>query len=92
VPNRGAVTIESIEGGEVLGWSWLFPPYKAHFDARVLTHVRALSLDGTCLRGKCEKDSALGYELMRRFNGLIVARLEATRMQLLDLYGDGDSA
>ncbi|MGD8894431.1 MAG: cyclic nucleotide-binding domain-containing protein [Acidobacteriota bacterium] len=91
VPNKGEVTIETVEGGEVLGWSWLFPPYKAHFDARALTHVRALSLDGACLRGKCEKDTALGYEFMRRFNRLIVERLEATRMQLLDLFGDDDA-
>ena len=91
VPNKREVTIETVEGGEVLGWSWLFPPYKAHFDARALTQVRALSLDGACLRGKCEKDTTLGYEFMRRFNQLVVERLEATRMQLLDLYGDDDA-
>jgi CRP-like cAMP-binding protein len=87
VPNKGAVTIETIEGGEVLGWSWLFPPYKARFDARALTAVRALSLDGACLRTKCEQDPALGYALLKRFTALVVSRLEATRMQLLDLYG-----
>jgi CRP/FNR family cyclic AMP-dependent transcriptional regulator len=90
-PGRGAITIESIDGGEVLGWSWLFPPYRTHFDARALTHVRALALDGTCLRGKCEENTDLGYQFMRRFNQLVVERLEATRMQLLDLYGDGSS-
>jgi CRP-like cAMP-binding protein len=87
VPNKGPVTIETIEGGEVLGWSWLFAPYRARFDARALTAVRALSLDGACLRTKCEKDPALGYELLKRFTELVVSRLEATRMQLLDLYG-----
>jgi CRP/FNR family transcriptional regulator, cyclic AMP receptor protein len=87
VPNKGPVTIETIEGGEMLGWSWLFPPYKARFDARALNAVRALSLDGACLRTKCEKDPALGYELLKRFAELVVSRLEATRMQLLDLYG-----
>ena len=90
VPNRGAVTIETIEGGEVLGWSWLFPPFKAHFDARALNAVRALSLDGACLRRKCDQDAGLGYDLTRRFAKLVVARLEATRMQLLDLYGNAD--
>ena len=90
VPNKGPVTIETIEGGEVLGWSWLFPPYRAHFDARALNAVRALALDGTCLRAKCEKDPALGYELTTRFTKVVVARLEATRMQLLDLYGSND--
>ena len=90
VPNKGAVTIETVDGGEVLGWSWLFPPYRTHFDARALTHVRALALDGTCLRGKCEEDTDLGYQFMRRFNQIVVGRLEATRMQLLDLYGDDE--
>jgi len=87
-PGRGAVTIDTVEEGEVLGWSWLFPPYKAHFDARALTLVRALSLDGACLRAKCEKDPVLGFDLMKRFNQVIVHRLEAARMQLLDLYGN----
>jgi CRP/FNR family cyclic AMP-dependent transcriptional regulator len=87
VPNKGPVTIETIEGGEVLGWSWLFAPYKARFDARALNAVRALALDGACLRAKCEKDPGLGYELLKRFTQVVVSRLEATRMQLLDLYG-----
>jgi CRP-like cAMP-binding protein len=91
VPGKGAITIESIEGGEVLGWSWLFPPYRTHFDARALTHVRALALDGACLRGKCERDTDLGYQFMRRFNRIVVERLEATRMQLLDLYRHDDA-
>jgi CRP-like cAMP-binding protein len=90
VPNKGPVTIETVEGGEVLGWSWLFPPYRAHFDARALNAVRALAIDGTCLRTKLEKDPARGYELTKRFTALVVARLEATRMQLLDLYGRND--
>jgi CRP/FNR family cyclic AMP-dependent transcriptional regulator len=70
-----------------VGWSWLFPPYKAHFDARALTLVRALSLDGACLRQKCDVDPALGYDLVRRFAAVAVRRLESTRVQLLDLYG-----
>lgn len=83
----GPLTIETLEGGEVLGWSWLFPPYRSHFDARALTMVRALSLDGACLRGKCDADAQLGYDLMRRFAEIVVRRLESTRVQLLDLYG-----
>jgi CRP/FNR family cyclic AMP-dependent transcriptional regulator len=87
VPNKGPVTIETIEGGEVLGWSWLFAPYKARFDARAMTVVRALAIDGACLRTKCETDPAIGYLLLKKFTELVVSRLEATRMQLLDLYG-----
>jgi CRP/FNR family cyclic AMP-dependent transcriptional regulator len=81
VPGRGAVTIETIDAGEIVGWSWLFPPYKAHFDARALTLVRVLALDGACLRAKCENDSALGYELVRRFAQVVMHRLAATRVQ-----------
>jgi CRP/FNR family cyclic AMP-dependent transcriptional regulator len=88
VPGRGAMTVETVEDGEVLGWSWLFPPYKAHFDARALTMVRALSLDGACLRAKCEKDPAFGYQLMKLFAPVLIQRLDATRLQLLDLYGN----
>ena len=62
MPARGPVTIETIEAGEVLGWSWLFPPYRWHFDARALSVVRATGFDGACLREKCESDPALGYD------------------------------
>jgi CRP-like cAMP-binding protein len=86
-PQRGPITIETIEQGEVLGWSWLFPPYRWHFSARALEPVRAIALDGTCLRGKIETDHQLGYELMRRFAYVMMQRLQATRLQLLDVYG-----
>jgi CRP-like cAMP-binding protein len=87
VPARGAVTIETLEAGEVLGWSWLFPPYRWHFDARALTAIRATAFDGACLRGKCEQDPALGYELMSRFSQVLIERLQWTRLRLLDVYG-----
>jgi CRP/FNR family transcriptional regulator, cyclic AMP receptor protein len=89
VPGRGPVVIETIEAGEVLGWSWLFEPYRWHFDARALTVVRATGFDGSCLRGKCEDDPALGYELMGRFAQVLIERLQWTRLRLLDVYGDG---
>jgi CRP-like cAMP-binding protein len=85
---RGALTIETIEEGEVLGWSWLFPPYRWHFSARAVWPVRALAFDGACLRAKCDADPELGYDLMRRFARVIVERLQATRLQLLDVYAD----
>jgi CRP-like cAMP-binding protein len=89
VPARGGMTIETIEAGEVLGWSWLFPPYRWHFDARALSPVRATAFDGECLRGKCEQDAALGYDLMKRFAQVLIERLQWTRLRLLDVYGDG---
>jgi CRP/FNR family cyclic AMP-dependent transcriptional regulator len=91
VPTRGAVTIETLEAGEVVGWSWLFPPYRWHFDARAVSLVRATIFDGACLRGKCETDAQLGYDLMSRFAQVAIARLQWTRQRLLDVYGhDGN--
>lgn len=86
-PERGSITIQTLGEGDVLGWSWLFPPYRRHFDARALEMVRAIALDGACLRGKCEENHTLGYELMRRFAQIMIKRLQATRLQLLDVYG-----
>ena len=92
VPARGPVTIETLGPGEVVGWSWLFPPYRWHFDARALSLVRATVFDATCLREKCEVDPRLGYELMWRFAQVVIERLQWTRLRLLDVYGytDGD--
>ena len=87
-PARGPMTIETIEAGEVIGWSWLFPPHRWHFDARALSDVRATAFDGACLRGKCEDDPALGYDLMKRFAQVFIERLRWTRLRLLDVYGD----
>ncbi len=87
VPGRGPFQLESCGEGGVLGWSWLFPPYKWHFDARAVGLVGALAFDGACLRGKCEGDHDLGYELHRRFEAVLIDRLQATRLRLLDLYG-----
>jgi CRP/FNR family cyclic AMP-dependent transcriptional regulator len=89
VPARGSMTVETIEAGEVIGWSWLFPPFRWHFDARALTDIRATAFDGACLRGKCEDDPALGYDLMQRFAQVLIERLQWTRLRLLDVYGDG---
>ncbi len=86
-PTKGAVTIQTVGPGEVLGWSWLFPPHLWHFDARALELTRALALDGKCLRGKCDQDPKLGYELMKRFSALIHARMQAARLQIMDIYG-----
>ncbi len=85
-PGRGPVTLETLGEGEILGWSWLIPPYQRHFSARAVEMTRAFGLDAVCLRNKCEQDHDLGYELLKRFSTLIVDRLHATRLQLLDVY------
>ena len=89
VPRRGPVMIETLHEGDLLGWSWLFPPYRNAFDARALATTHALSFDGACLRGKCDTDPALGYDVMKLFAAVIIERLQETRVRLLDLYGNG---
>jgi CRP/FNR family transcriptional regulator, cyclic AMP receptor protein len=89
VPPRGELVIETLESGDLLGWSWLFPPYRSHFDARALSAVRATQFDGACLRDKCAADPALGYGLMSRFAQVLIERLQWTRLRLLDVYGNG---
>jgi CRP/FNR family cyclic AMP-dependent transcriptional regulator len=90
VPPRGELVIETLEAGELLGWSWLFPPYRSHFDARALSIVRATQFDGACLRDKCAADPTLGYDLVSRFAQVLIERLQWTRLRLLDVYGDSD--
>ena len=87
VPGGGELVIETLGPGDTLGWSWLFEPYRWHFDVRATEPVGAVAFDGACLRGKCEQDHDLGYELMRRFAGSLLRRLQSTRVQLLDVYG-----
>ena len=87
VRDSGTVLIQTIGPGDVLGWSWLFPPYYWHFDARALEATKAIFFYGTRLREQCEQDHDLGYELMRRTAEVVVARLQATRRQLLNAAG-----
>ncbi len=87
---RGVVRLQTLDDGEILGWSWLFPPYLWNFDARALQDVRTVTLDGACLRGKCDANPALGYTLMKRFARIMTERLRAARIQLLDVYSKAD--
>ena len=87
-PGRGPIPIETVGPGAVVGWSWLFPPYRWHFDARAIEDVGAVALDGACLRAKAERDPALGYALVSRVAAVLLERLQATRVRLLDLYGN----
>ena len=87
-PNKGPVIIETLTEGDILGWSWLVPPYTWHFNAKAVDLTRTIALDGKCLRMKCENDHHLGYELLKRFADIMIKRLESTRLQLLDIYGD----
>lgn len=84
---RGGLRIETLQEGDILGWSWVVPPYRWHFDAKAVDIVRALALDARWLRDKCEQDHELGYQLLTRFSSIIEERLQTTRRRLLDVYG-----
>jgi CRP/FNR family transcriptional regulator, cyclic AMP receptor protein len=91
VRDQGNKLIQTIGPGDVLGWSWLFPPFYWHFDARALEVTAAVFFYGTPLRAECEADHDLGYEMIRRMSEVMLMRLQATRRQLLELsFPTGD--
>lgn len=83
---RGAVPIQTVGPNEVVGWSWLLPPFQWQFDARALDAVQGLAFDSATLRGRCEQDHELGYQILKRLVNVIGSRLAATRVQRLDIY------
>jgi CRP/FNR family cyclic AMP-dependent transcriptional regulator len=85
--DTGMGLIQTIEAGEILGWSWLFPPCFWHFNARALEATDAIFVYGTILREECESDHDLGYELLKRMAEVMMRRLQATRRHLLELSG-----
>ncbi|MGO9087607.1 MAG: cyclic nucleotide-binding domain-containing protein [Candidatus Sulfotelmatobacter sp.] len=85
-PQHKPIVVETLQDGDILGWSWLLPPYLWKFHAHATQDTRAIALDGKCLRAKCEQNHDLGYEVLKRFAQIMERRLEATRMQLLDVY------
>jgi CRP-like cAMP-binding protein len=86
LPERGAVTIQTVGNGDVLGWSWLIEPYQWHFDAHATTRTEVVAFDATSVREGFKADAEFGYLMMKRFVPIIVQRLQATRLQLLDVY------
>jgi CRP/FNR family cyclic AMP-dependent transcriptional regulator len=83
----GTVKVQTLDAGEMVGWSWLVPPYRSRFDAMAVEDTRALRFDGKCLRDKCETDPSTGYELLKRVSTTLAQRLEGSRFQLMDVYG-----
>jgi CRP-like cAMP-binding protein len=80
------VKIDEIHDGDLLGWSWLFPPYAWHFSARALEDTTAVFFYGTVLREYCEKDHSLGFELFKRMSAVMLRRLQAARQKLLNVH------
>jgi len=87
VPARPPLTIETLHGGDVLGWSWLVEPHLWTFDALAASDVTALTLRAEALEDAFTKDPELGYLLLRRMVAIMAQRLQGARVQMLDLYG-----
>ncbi len=85
VPGRRRVTVETLGPGDLLGWSWMFPPYEWDFGAEALSPVRAYEFDGAEVRELCERDPALGFALVRAVTEVLAHRLQAARSRLFDL-------
>ena len=90
-PNRGPMVVETIESGQVVGLSWVAPPYSYQFDARAIDAVEAVAVDTASLRAALAQHPLLGFLFLDRLSAVILERLQATRLRLLDLYGAGDA-
>jgi CRP/FNR family cyclic AMP-dependent transcriptional regulator len=78
-------TVMTIERGDIVGWSWLYPPYRWKLTAKALEDTRAISLDGRHVCTRCDEDHDLGYELMKRFAHIIDDRVEALSVHLVEV-------
>ena len=85
-PHEGPVTIQSVGDGDLLGWSWLVPPYRCHFGARALEETSVVAFNAACVREQLERDHELGHLVMRRFAQVMASRLEAMSAQLTSVY------
>ena len=86
VPARGTARVETLDGGDILGLSWLFPPYRWQADAHVVEAATAIVLDAACLRERLDQDPALGHAVMKSLAHQLYLRLERVRLQRLDVY------
>jgi CRP-like cAMP-binding protein len=85
---RGPLNVLTLGEGDILGWSWLFPPYRWKFSAKTIDPTCAFAIDGQSLRVEAEQDPVLGYELLKRFAHVAETRIETMRLQLLNVYED----
>ena len=85
-PGVGNLTIQTLETGDALGWSWLFPPYTWHFSARAAEPAELIAFSAAFLRERAEENPAFGRDLVMRVSKILLQRLQATRLQLLDFY------
>lgn len=82
---RGDITIQKLYAGDLLGWSWLYPPHKWHFDAKTTEDTVALAFDVTAFLMLCEQDLALSSAIYQRISRMVIERLQSTRLQLIEM-------
>ncbi len=87
-----AAVIETLGNGDLLGWSWIFPPYVWHFTARATQPTSAIFFYATVLREHCEKDHSLGFELFKRMSAVMIRRLQSARARFLNASSAADAA
>ena len=85
-PHEGPVTIQTVGDGDLLGWSWMLPPYRWHFGARAIEATSVVAFNAACVREQLERDHELGFRMMRRFAQVMATRLEAMSVQLTNVY------
>jgi len=81
-----ALELQVLDDDQILGWSWLIPPYRWSFLARAVEDTELLEFDGSAIRARCEKDPKFGYELFKRFTALMSERLNAARQKMMDQW------
>lgn len=91
VPGLGPVVIERLGRGDVVGLSWMLPPYQWRFGAVTTQPMQAFEFDARAVRAACDADPVLGFELSQRFSAVLLRRLQATRARLLTACGPADS-
>ncbi|KAB7738977.1 cyclic nucleotide-binding domain-containing protein [Parvibaculum sedimenti] len=92
LPGAGRPLVhQTLHDNDILNAAWVVPPYRCHSNARAVDTTVAIAFDAACLRGKCDADHDLGYELMKRFVPIVVERLNRARLQALDVYGPGSA-
>jgi len=87
VPGQGNVPVQTVGPNEPLGWSWLFPPFRWHFTARTIEPCEIVSFSAASLREMADEDQQFGYALLRRVSQVMLGRLQATRLKLIEFYG-----
>jgi len=76
--------IQTVDEDQVLGWSWLISPYRWNFQTKAEEDSELLQFDGTAILARCEQEPKFGYELLKKFAGLMSVRLNAARLKMMD--------